>query len=48
MPEVSDNESDGDSTKRQLNTQRSRLFTAAAPIVPTPVSQAAVVIRCLH
>ena len=40
MPEVSDSESDGESTKRQLNTQRARLFAAAAPIVPTPVAQA--------
>ena len=40
MPEVSDSESDGESTKRQLNTQRARLFAAATPIVPTPVTQA--------
>ena len=40
MPEVSVSESDGDGTKRQLNTQRARLFAAAAPIVPTPVAQA--------
>ena len=40
MPEVSDNESNGDSTKRQLNTQRARLFAAAVPTVPTPVAQA--------
>ena len=40
MPEVSDSESDGDSTKRQLNTQRARLFAAAAPTVPTAVAQA--------
>ena len=39
MPEVSDNESDGNSTKRQRNTQSSRLFAAAAPTVPTPVAQ---------
>ena len=36
MPEVSDSESDGDCTKRQLNTQRDRLFAATAPTVPTP------------
>ena len=40
MPEVSDSESDGDSMKRQLNTQRARLFAAAAPIVPSTVAQA--------
>ena len=37
---MSDSEFDGESTKRQLNTQRARLFAAAAPIVPTPVAQA--------
>ena len=31
MLEVSNSESDGDSTKRQLSTQRARLFAAAAP-----------------
>ena len=40
MLEVSDSESDGDGTKRQLNTQRARPFAAAAPTVPTPVAQA--------
>ena len=40
MPEVSDSVSNGDSTKRQLNTQRARMFAVAAPIVPTPVAQA--------
>ena len=40
MPEVSDSESDGDSTKCQLSTQRARLFAAAAPTVATTVSQA--------
>ena len=40
MPEVSDSESDGDTTKRRLNTQHARLFAAAAPTVPTSVAQA--------
>ena len=40
MPEVSDNEADGDSTKRQPNTLRARLFAAAASTVPTPIAQA--------
>ena len=37
---MSDSESDGVSTKCQLNTQRARLFAAAVPTVPTPVVQA--------
>ena len=40
MPEVSDSESDGDSTKHQLNTQHARLFATTPPTVPTPVDQA--------